>query len=314
LQSSAVNMGNVLLFPGQGSQFVGMGEDIIREFPEVDALYQEASDTLNLNLKELILKGPSDKLTMTENAQPAILTTSYAIWSVIASRCDILPAAALGHSLGEYSALVASGAIEFADAVKLTHLRGKFMQEATPVGFGKMAAVLAPAKEVELECEKVKNAEMYCEIANYNSPNQQVISGTADGVEYIKNVLKNRFRVIELAVSAPFHCKLMKPAKEKLAPYIDNIRIASPKFPVIENIASEIVKTSDNIASLLLNQITSPVKWIDNMQTASKFSQSMIEFGPGQVLSALARRIDKKIKVRNIKTVSDINKFIEDCN
>lgn len=303
-----------MLFPGQGAQFVGMGNDVIREFPEVKVIYEEASDRLGFDIKNLIMSGPDDKLTMTENAQPAILATSYALWSIIQSRCELSPAAALGHSLGEYSALVAAGSINFADAVMITHLRGKFMQEAVPVGFGKMAAIMAPAVEVERECTKAKKSNMYCDIANYNGPNQQVISGTKEGVDYVKDQLKERFKIFDLTVSAPFHCKLMEPAREKLTSFINDIGITSPSFTIIENIDSKLIKSNDNIAELLLNQIISPVKWIDNINTACGFSQSMIEFGPGSVLRSLIRRIDKKIKVQNIEKVNDINSFLKDCN
>ncbi|HDH10335.1 MAG TPA: [acyl-carrier-protein] S-malonyltransferase [Deltaproteobacteria bacterium] len=307
-------MGKVLLFPGQGAQFVGMGNDVIREFPEVKVIYEEASDRLGFDIKNLIMNGPDDKLTMTENAQPAILTTSYALWSIIQSRCELSPAAALGHSLGEYSALVTAGSISFADAVMITHLRGKFMQEAVPVGFGKMAAIMAPAVEVERECAKAKKSNMYCDIANYNGPNQQVVSGTKEGVNYVEDQLKERFKIFDLTVSAPFHCKLMEPAREKLASFINDIGITSPSFTIIENIDSKLIKSNDNIAELLLNQIISPVKWIDNINTACGFSQSMIEFGPGSVLRSLIRRIDKKIKVQNIEKVNDIDSFLKDCN
>ncbi|NOZ83311.1 MAG: ACP S-malonyltransferase [Epsilonproteobacteria bacterium] len=307
-------MGKVLLFPGQGAQFVGMGNDVIREFPEIKVIYEEASDKLGFDIKNLIMSGPDDKLTMTENAQPAILTTSYALWSIIQSRCELSPAAALGHSLGEYSALVAAGSINFADAVMITHLRGKFMQEAVPVGFGKMAAIMAPAVEVEKGCTKARKSNMYCDIANYNGPNQQVVSGTKEGVNYVKDILKERFKIFDLTVSAPFHCKLMEPAREKLTPFINDIGITSPSFPIIENIDSKLIKSNDNIAELLLNQIISPVKWIDNINTARGFSQSMVEFGPGSILRSLIRRIDKKIKVQNIEKVNEIDSFLKDCS
>ena len=206
----------VLLFPGQGSQFVGMGHDLIKEFPEVNKIYEEASDILGIELKNMILHGSDKELSMTANAQPAILTTSFAIWSVITSRVALTPAAALGHSLGEYSALVAAKALSFASAVKLTHLRGKFMQEATPVGTGTMAAAIAPVEPVEKRCSEARSNGFYCDIANYNGPKQQVISGTIGGIKYVKNLLKDQFKVINLPVSAPFHCKLMYPAKREI--------------------------------------------------------------------------------------------------
>ncbi len=299
----------VLLFPGQGSQFIGMGCDLFKQFPEINKLYEEASDILKMDLKNLILNGPESELAMTANAQPAILTTSFAIWSIISSRIAISIVGALGHSLGEYSALVASKSLSFASAVKLTHLRGKFMQEATPVGTGSMAAVIAPIDPVQEGCSIAKSNGFYCDIANYNGPNQQVISGTADGVKYVENLLKSRFKLIMLPVSAPFHCKLMDSAKNELEPYIENTKFHKPEFPVIENSSSKNLSLT-NIKKLLLDQIVSPVRWMDNINTAKKLSKSMIEIGPGSVLKGLVRRIDKTINVINIRDKSDITNFL----
>ncbi len=302
----------VLLFPGQGSQFIGMGNDLIKEFPEVNKVYEEASDILGMDLKNLILNGTEKELSMTANAQPAILTTSFAIWSVIASRVKLSIAGALGHSLGEYSALVAAEAMSFASAVKLTHLRGKFMQEATPVGTGSMAAVIAPVEPVEESCSKAVSDGFYCDIANYNGPKQQVISGTTGGVKYVGNLLKDRFKVIALPVSAPFHCKLMDTAKYKFKPYIKNTMFYKPKFPVIENSSSKNLSTT-NIKQLLLDQIDNPVRWMDNIKAAEELSKSMVEIGPGSVLKGLVRRIDKTIDVKNIDNKNDITAFLLIC-
>ncbi len=302
------------LFPGQGSQYVGMGKDLYENFKEAREVFDEASESLGFDIKKLCFEGPESELNKTENAQPAILTVSYAAYKVLKKYLDIKPIAMAGHSLGEYSALVASGAIKFFDAVKVVRARGKFMQDAVPLGLGTMSAILGLEREkVEETCEEASK-ESYVQPANYNCPGQIVISGYIKGVEIANNIARKKgaLRTIKLAVSAPFHSKLMEPAARKLAEKFDYVKLYEPKFPVISNVDAEPNYSKDTIKNLLIRQVSSPVKWEDSMKKLIKMGiNRVIEIGPSRVLCGLMRKINRKVKVSNIENSKNL-KAIEE--
>jgi [acyl-carrier-protein] S-malonyltransferase len=289
----------VFVFPGQGSQFVGMGRDLFEREALARERFQEANAILGFDLGEVCFNGPPDTLQLTANTQPAILVHSVIAAELLRSR-GIVPAALAGHSLGEYSALVASGSLSFADAVRLVHLRGRFMQEAVPVGVGAMAAVLGlDQTQVELACVESID-EGVVQPANYNCPGQVVISGHVEAVRkaMARCLEKGAMKVIELQVSAPFHSALMGPAAERLRPELSQVAFADMGIPVISNVEAKPFGSKVRIPQLLVEQVTAPVRWQESMQTVLKMGvDAMVEVGPGKVLSALMRRIDRKIRV-----------------
>jgi [acyl-carrier-protein] S-malonyltransferase len=289
----------VFVFPGQGSQFVGMGRDLFEREALARERFQEANAILGFDLGEVCFNGPPDTLQLTANTQPAILVHSVIAAELLRSR-GIVPAALAGHSLGEYSALVASGSLSFADAVRLVHLRGRFMQEAVPVGVGAMAAVLGlDQTQVELACVESID-EGVVQPANYNCPGQVVISGHVEAVRkaMARCLEKGAMKVIELQVSAPFHSALMAPAAERLRPELSQVAFADMGIPVISNVEAKPFGSKVRVPQLLVEQVTAPVRWQESMQTVLKMGvDAMVEVGPGKVLSALMRRIDRKIKV-----------------
>ncbi|MCC6954611.1 MAG: ACP S-malonyltransferase [Deltaproteobacteria bacterium] len=291
MESNMTNVGG--LFPGQGSQSVGMGRDFAEHSELARAIFNEANETLGYDLKALCLEGPLENLTLTQNAQPAILTVSYIAYRL----AEVTPVAAAGHSLGEYTALVAAEALSFRDAVQLVHRRGKYLQEAVPEGAGKMIAVLGPTvPEIEAVIATVDVGVK--EIANINSPGQTVVSGDVAGIDALAAALtKAGMKVIPLKVSAPFHCSLMKSAERKLAEDIAKVSFSDPKFPVYSNVTATKVTSGSEAKELLVKQVCSPVRWTESMQNMIRdfdLKQS-IEFGAGGVLSNLLKRIDKSI-------------------
>ena len=281
-------MKTAFVFPGQGSQFVGMGKG----FAEV--LLDEANQVLGFDLKKLCFEGPEEELKKTEITQPAILTVSVAAFGLLKIKPDVVA----GHSLGEYSALVAAGAISFRDAVKIVNLRGKFMQEAVPLGQGAMAAVLGAdrTKLVEI-CKAVGNVQP----ANMNSPDQIVISGKKEAVEEAGKQLKEAGakRVIPLQVSAPFHSQLMEPAAQKLRDELAKIEIKDARIPVVANVTADYVTSGKEISELLIRQVTGSVLWEDSVRKMIKDGiGSFVEVGPGKVLSGLIKKIDPSVEVR----------------
>ena len=301
-----------LLFPGQGSQFVGMGKDLHDKFEIVKKIFKQVDDRLNFNLSKIILEGPDSELKLTKNTQPAILTISYSIYKLILEEykkdiSDIKYYA--GHSLGEYSALVAAESLEFLDAIYLLHERGKAMQEAVPAGTGSMLAVMGlKIEELKDLLSKTKKEGEVCEIANDNSENQTILSGHNNLINEISKLLKNmKKRNLLLPVSAPFHCSLMKPAAEKMQKIINTISFKEPKINLIANVTAEEANNSINIKNLLVKQIVSKVRWRESvLNMIGKGINEFIEIGPGKVLSGLVKRIDAKVLTKSVNTLDEI--------
>jgi len=309
---------SALLFPGQGSQVVGMCSDFYANFELVKKIFKEADEKLNYPISKLILEGPTDQLQLTKNTQPAILAVSYSIFRVLKDEfgfdCKLFKYFA-GHSLGEYSALVCSESIDFKDAIYLLHERGKAMQDAVPVGEGSMIAVLG------LDINKVKdllqdriNKKSVCEIANDNADGQIIISGDTPSVDSFKILLKEKkIKSIPLKVSAPFHCSLMKGAAQKMKEKIDNTKFNKPLFEIINNVTAKVENEPNIIKKLLIEQIFSTVKWRESIIKMSKNGVSnFIEIGPGKVLSGMVKRTVKDAKCFSINSIADIKNFINE--
>jgi [acyl-carrier-protein] S-malonyltransferase len=291
------------LFPGQGSQKIGMGRALWEAFPSAKAVFDQADEALGFSLSRLCFEGPEADLTLTAHAQPAILTTSVAALQVLREETGLSADVVAGHSLGEFSALVAAGALRFADAVKIVHLRGKFMQEAVPAGTGGMAAVLGlGAAEIEAACAEVR-AELGLVVspANLNGGGQVVIAGAKAAVDRAGEVLKAKGakRVLPLSVSAPFHCALMQPAAVRLGLELGRIEVAAPKVPVITNVEALPNQDPARVRALLVDQVTAPVRWEESItKMAAMGVTSAIEVGAGNVLAGLVKRIAPGIEVR----------------
>lgn len=296
------------LFPGQGSQFVGMGKDLYLQETAARARFQEADDILGFHLSRICFDGPTKELQLTANTQPAILIHSVIMYDLLRSR-GIMPLAMAGHSLGEYSALVASGSLPFADAVRLVHLRGTFMQETVPVGVGAMAAILGMEQtQVELACVEAID-EGVVQPANYNCPGQIVISGHSDAVRraMARCLEKGAAKVMELHVSAPFHSALMGPAADRLQPELARVIFGDMGVPVISNVEAKPFGSRVRVPKLLVEQVTAPVRWQESMQALLQMGvEAVVEVGPGKVLSALMRRIDRKINVVEFKDLLSV--------
>ncbi|MFC1571426.1 ACP S-malonyltransferase [Candidatus Margulisiibacteriota bacterium] len=286
-------MKTAFVFPGQGAQTVGMGKDLAEKYLD------QANEILGFDLKKICFEGPEDELKKTEITQPAILTVSVAAYSQLLSSKQYEVSSMAGHSLGEYSALVAAGALKFEDAVKIVHLRGKFMQEAVPLGEGAMSAIIGGDRQkIEEICQQVGNVWP----ANFNSPGQIVISGKKTAVEAAGAKIKaaGAKRVIPLAVSAPFHCPLMQPAADKLKVELDKIDIKDAKIPVVANVTADYVTKGTGIREQLVKQVTSPVRWEDSVKKMiADGVTSFVEVGPGKVLSGLIKKIDKNVEVKS---------------
>lgn len=288
------------VFPGQGSQKVGMLAAAGAAFPSVADTFAEASDALGYNLWELVQTGEQDALNLTETTQPVLLTASVALWRAYLSAGGHKPAQMAGHSLGEFSALVCAGALQFADAVKLVRQRGSFMQTAVPVGEGAMAAIIGLDDDViNATCQQVQASGAGVVAAvNFNSPGQVVIAGHTAAVEVAIDALKEAGakRAMPLPVSAPFHTELMKPAGEKLAVALADIDISTPAIPVVHNVHARTEQSPERIRELLVEQIYSPVRWTGCVQAmVATGAHNVVECGPGKVLSGLNRRIDKSL-------------------
>jgi len=302
------------LFPGQGSQTVGMGRSLAEAFPIAAATFAEADEALGFPLSRIFLDGPEEDLRLTENTQPAILTVSVAALRVLAEH-GIAPALAAGHSLGEWSAHVAAGTLSFPDAVRAVKARGRSMQAAVPAGEGAMAAVLAlPADQVAEACaEAAAETGQVVSPANFNSPDQTVISGAKAAVEKAAELVKalGARRAVMLPVSAPFHCSLMQPAQEDVAAFLSGIRLSAPQFPVAANVTGSLVTTAEAAREALILQVTGTVNWAGCIQAlVSAGGEVFIEVGPGKVLTGLLRQIDRSLKCLNVEDPVSLEKTL----
>jgi [acyl-carrier-protein] S-malonyltransferase len=301
------------LFPGQGSQVVGMGKDLAAHHPVARQTFEEADDALGVKISQLCFRGPEDVLRLTENTQPAILAASVAAWRVLQEK-GIKPALVAGHSLGEYSAHVAAGTMSFADAVRTVRNRGQYMQEAVPVGTGSMAAILGMAPEaVANVCSDAAQGEV-CEAANINSPEQIVISGNVAPIERAVKLANERGakRAKVLPVSAPFHCSLMKPAQQRLAVVLESLQMAPPRFAVVCNVSARPVEDPESAREALVRQVTGSVRWSESMQWLITHGvQTFVEVGPGKVLGGLMRQIDRSKKCLNVEDEISLQKTLE---
>lgn len=307
-------MKKIFLFPGQGSQFVGMGKSIVENFPLAKELFEEANDALRFDLRKVCFDGPESDLKLTHITQPAILTHSVAAFRVLLAETGHKPDFVAGHSLGEYSALVAAGALPFAEAVKLVNKRGQFMQEAVPVGTGAMAALIGAQEPNAAALCKAASATggKVCELANFNGGGQIVISGHKEAVEEAARLAGSDTsygiaRAVLLPVSAPFHCSLMKRAEENMQPLLEATKISALAYPYIANVDAKSHGDRDGIVPRLLAQITGSVRWEQSMQLLSGLGiTEALEVGPGKVLSGLMRRINKEVKCCGVDSADDI--------
>ncbi|MDJ0761941.1 MAG: ACP S-malonyltransferase [Myxococcota bacterium] len=299
------------VFPGQGAQKVGMGRDFFERSPIGRSVFESADRALDASITELIFEGPEETLTLTANTQPAILTVSIAALKAFREQSDLQPEFVAGHSLGEYSALVAAGAMSFEDAVRTTRARGQFMQDAVPPGDGAMAAVMGNLSgEAILDiCNEVADDRVVVAPANFNAPGQVVISGHADGVKRASTVLKERgARVIPLKVSAPFHSALMSPAARRLDAVLADVRFSAPAMPVITNAEARPNQDPHRIRDLLVRQVTAPVLWTDTVNSMLNAGIDVfIEFGPGNVLTGLLRRFKSNAAMISINAMDKID-------
>jgi [acyl-carrier-protein] S-malonyltransferase len=301
-----------LIFPGQGSQSVGMGQDLYKTFDLVKKIFKEADEKLKYPISKIILEGPESDLKLTKNTQPAILTVSYSIFRLMTEEFNIQIKDIkyfAGHSLGEYSALVSSKSLSFSDAVYLLHERGKSMQEAVPEGKGSMLAVMGlKIEDLEKYIGEIRKEKGVCEIANDNSDGQVILSGDKFAIDEISKILKNdKKKSIFLPVSAPFHCSLMNPAAKIMEGKINQTNFKNPLVALVSNVTAEPVKDSQEIKSLLIKQIFSKVKWRESVLFMIKNGvNEFIEIGPGKVLSGLVKRISDKVLSKSINTIEDI--------
>ncbi len=302
------------VFPGQGAQKVGMGKDLYEQSSLAREVFQGASDALAMDMAALCFEGPEETLRLTENTQPAILTVSIAAWRVFQQETDLQPAILAGHSLGEYAALVVSGALTFKDAVYAVKQRGRFMQEAVPVGVGSMAAILGLEDEIVREaCDAAAEGQVV-EPANFNSAGQVVISGHREAVERASVIAREKGakKAVPLPVSAPFHSSLMVPAGKRLEEVLKTMTIGKLETPVIANVTGSPYPSEMDVVPLLVEQVSSPVFWKQSMEMmrASGVTR-VVELGPGKVLSGLFRRFDRGIPAVSLQTHGDIIKFQE---
>lgn len=306
-----------VVFPGQGSQSVGMMSDLYESHAIVKETFTEASDALGFDLWSMIKDGPAEQLNQTHNTQPAMLASGIAVWRTLQQAVIPAPAKLAGHSLGEYSALVAAGAIEFGDAIKLVAERGRLMQEAVPEGEGGMAAILGLEDAQVISICSEAAAGQVVEAVNFNSPGQVVIAGNKAAVERAMSLAKDTGakRALPLPVSAPSHCALMKPAAEKLSASLAEISIAAPEFTVIHNVTVSVAQTAEEISSLLAQQLYSPVRWAETIQSFSNEGiQLVVEAGPGKVLTGLCKRIDKSVTGLAVFDNASLESVLEKLN
>lgn len=301
------------IFPGQGAQYMGMGKEIAENYEAAMNIFDRASEKLGIDMKKLCFKGDEEELKKTENTQPSILTTSIALLEVLKLK-GIKPAIAAGLSLGEYSALVASNAISFEDAVAVVRKRGQFMQEAVPAGEGTMAAIMGMDKGEVVQCLKMASGYGVVEPANFNCPGQVVIAGHTKAIEKACGILKERGarKVAILPVSAPFHSSLLKAAGEKLSEELSKVVFNEMDIPVVSNVNAQVIKDKYEIKKLLIEQVSTSVLWEDSIRNMiGKGVDAFIEVGPGKSLSAFVKKIDKSVCVYNDEDLESLDKTIE---
>jgi len=301
-------VGTGLIFPGQGSQQVGMGASFVEHHALARQLFEEAGDALGFDLKKLCLEGPEEELTLTYNSQAAILTVSTIAHRLLAERVELAPAALAGHSVGEYSAVVAAGALEFRDAVLTVYKRGQFMQGATPVGVGAMAAILGlEADEVERLCAEAAQGQVV-QPANFNTPGQIVISGHAEAVGRVLEKAKGKL----LAVSAPFHSPLMQPAADNMREVLQALRFSNARWPVVANVDNRFISDAAEFPQSLENQIVAPVRWAEGVSAMLAAGvDTFLEFGHGKVLAGMMKRIDKTARTLNVYDEESLTQTIQ---
>ncbi len=307
-------MGKIaFLFPGQGAQYVGMGKDIADEYKSASKIFDEATEALGFDVREMIFNSDDETLKITENTQPTIVTTSIACMQPLLEK-GIRPDYVAGLSLGEYAAHVAAGTISFKDAVSLVKKRGKYMQEAVPVGVGAMAAIIGLENNDVIECCKEASQIGIVEPANFNCPGQIVVAGETAAVEKAAELCKAKGakRAMLLPVSAPFHCTLLKPAGEKLAVEIDKVTLNDIKIPVVTNVTGEAIVDKSIVKELLIRQVSTSVMWEKCIRTMLDAGvDTFVEIGPGKVLSGFVKKIDKEVTVVNVENVETLNKVLE---
>ncbi|HLV96825.1 MAG TPA: ACP S-malonyltransferase [Candidatus Acidoferrales bacterium] len=301
------------LFPGQASQYAGMGRDLSENFPESRAVFEEADAALGFAVSKLCFEGSEEDLKQTENTQPAIFTVSIAALRAIEKR-GIAPDFVAGHSLGEYSGLVAAGALDFATGVKLLRKRGEFMQEAVPKGEGAMAAImgLSPSDVAEI-CRKAADHDVVSP-ANLNSPEQIVISGNAAAVKRAVEIASQSGakRAVMLSVSAPFHCALMEPAQKKLEPELRSAAFGALRIPLVTNVDAEAIASGEEARDALIRQVTMPVRWLDSVrELIEEGVRIFVEVGPGKVLCGLLRQIDRSVRCFNVEDAASLNSTLD---
>lgn len=314
-------MKRAFVFPGQGSQSVGMGKELAEAFPVAKEIFQEVDDALGQNLSKLMSEGPIEELTLTENTQPALMATSIAVVRVLENesgrKLSDMASFVAGHSLGEYSALTAAGSLTLADTARLLKTRGLAMQKAVPVGVGAMAALLGmdigPVEELVAEAAALDESGEICVIANDNADGQVVLSGHKDAVARVIELAKEKGvrKAMMLPVSAPFHCPLMQPAADEMAAQLANVTIAPPAVPLIANVTAAQVSDPETIRKLLIEQVTGRVRWRESvLYMGQQEVESLVELGTGKVLSAMVRRINKEMTGSALQGPSDIEAFL----
>ena len=302
------------VFPGQGSQTVGMGKELYDNFPVAKSVFEEADTALGFSITEMCFNGPEEELRKTFNTQPAILTVSIACYRVLEEK-GIRPAIVAGHSLGEYSALVAAGTLDFSDAVRLVNKRGQYMQQAVPLGEGSMAAVMGMDRDQVIRiCEQAQAEAGAVQAVNFNCPGQIVIAGAASAVDRAIELLKaaGAKRAIPLPVSAPFHSTLMKPAAEKLSSELDKITVKDAIIPVVANVNGQILEQSSVIKQSLVDQAASPVLWEDCVAKIVDYgATTFVEVGPGKVLTGFTKKIAKEADTLNVEDIASLEKTLD---
>ncbi|MEK6283570.1 MAG: ACP S-malonyltransferase [Acidobacteriota bacterium] len=297
------------IFPGQGSQYPGMGRNLVENFPVAGRIFEESDEALQFSISRLCFEGSPEELQLTENTQPAVLTVSAAALRTLESEGFPKPDYVAGHSLGEYSGLVGARSLTVADAVQTVRARGRYMQEAVPLGTGAMAAVLgAELRDIEIACAEAGQGQV-CAPANINSPGQVVIAGNAEAVDRAGELLKTRGakRVVKLNVSAPFHCALMEPARARLAADLEKVRFQDLTVPLVTNVDAAVIDKGAEVRQSLISQVTAPVRWLESIELLINDGvDTFVEVGPGKVLAGLMRQIDRNVKCFNVEDADSL--------